>query len=250
MKTSRINLLLAFVLVLASVACLQENPVDGGSVAAGSTATVPPTGTMAPTATQQQRPTPTPNRVATEEYNEMASLVQSYHDAGYIDTTEGKFYRLDNYYDSWAQMDWFSMTSVGRDGKDFVMRADMKWESASKTPNPSGCGFVFRIDREGGAYLVFLTTLGDMFAGVITDFFERLALEPYGPARADGEANLTVIAQGKDIYILVDDVLIKSLKASPSKLPGDGLGYMLVSGTNKDFGTHCEFTHGLLWIIK
>jgi hypothetical protein len=248
MKTSRINLLLVFILVLASLACLQTTPVDGGSAASVSTATIPPTGTETPT--PLQRPTPTPNLVATGEYNEMASLVQSYYDDGYIDTTEGKFYRLDNYDDSWAQMDWFSMTSVGRDGKDFVMRADMKWESATKTPNPSGCGFVFRIDREGGAYLVFLTTLGDMFAGVITDFFETLALEPYGPAQANGNANLTVIVQGKDIHVLVDDVLIKSLKTSPSKLPGDGLGYMLVSGTNKDFGTHCEFTHGLLWVIK
>jgi hypothetical protein len=63
-----------------------------------------------------------------------------------------------------------------------------------------------------------------------------------------GQAQLMLAVQGSQINIYVNDELVHSRK--DAKLTSGELAYTLVSGTNKDYGTHCTMTNVELWQLK
>lgn len=184
--------------------------------------------------------------VADPAYNEVAYL----YDNGYINSMDGVYFPLDDFRESWAQMNYFDIWPTGYAPSNFVLSTDIEWESASDKANwfNSGCGFVFRLDPAvGGYYIVFLTLDGNVGlsrwqngSSVYRDqrYYGKLEVP-------NGEARLTITADGDNINIFVNGKHV--LRRNDSAFADGYLGYSLVSGTNKDFGTRCTMTNGSLW---
>jgi len=63
------------------------------------------------------------------------------------------------------------------------------------------------------------------------------------------EVDFTVIAYQNYAYVLVDGELIGEYTLSKDKSMKGGLGYGIISGTNKDYGTSCEATDASVWLV-
>ncbi|HEX2998016.1 MAG TPA: hypothetical protein VHP14_24540 [Anaerolineales bacterium] len=249
--------LLVFILILVSLACSTSQ-----LAAPTSTPKPKPTKTRTPTKTpkpsQTPQPTRTPDVDATQYRNELNTEVQTYYDAGYLTTTEGKFKEYDDFHEDWAQLGWYSSWKFKDTASDFYMKAHFKWSSAYRSADLSGCGFIFALqDNENGDhYAVFLDRSKVYF--VVTGYY----YEPFNPTHGTGrvkfdnpadhpvEADFTLIVKGTTAYVLVDEELVGEYTLSASK-PLDGrLGLALLSGTNKDYGTRCTMTNLHAWIPK
>lgn len=242
----------ALLLGACAPATPEPSPTPSATLAPTLTATVTPTSTKTPTPTRTPRPSPTPNLAATAQYESMAAKVQEFADAGYIPSTKGAYKHLKAYSDDWAQIGWYSWAPVGYDvSNDFILRSDITWSSASKTPDLSGCGFVFRLQSNGDHYLFHLGTDGYIYAAnVIASNWADMGRGYYGKAQGDGSANITLIVQGNTFSVLIDDKLIKKYTGFQAKLTSGDLAYTVISGTNAGYGTRCSFANTDLWVIK
>lgn len=214
-----------------------------------STSTSTSTNTPLPTATK--RPTATPNLAATQQYTDMETLVKGLADKGYIAPTEGKFQALDDFTNEWAQLGWYQWEPTGAEPTDFVLQADLSWESASNTPNPSGCGFVFRLQPNNDHYLVFVSTTGHVvyYAAVGADM-NFLAANYFGIGGSKGKANFVLIVSGARFRALIDGKSVGAVTGYSGSLLEGELAYTILSGTNVGYGTRCNMTNVTLWQIK
>src|SRR5512138_538865 len=229
--------LLVFILILVSLACSTSQ-----LAAPTSTPKPKPTKTRTPTKTpkpsQTPQPTRTPDIEATQYRDKLNTEVQTYYDAGYLTTTDGKFKEYDDFYKDWAQLGWYNSWKLKDTASDFYMKAHFKWSSAYRSADLSGCGFIFALqDNENGDhYAVFLDRSKVYF--VVTGYY----YEPFNPTRGTArvkfdnpadhpiEANFTLIVKGTTAYVLVDEELVGEYTLSASK-PLDGqLGLALLSG--------------------
>lgn len=222
-----------------------------------ATKTLVPTATFTPTATP--RPTRTPNVAATQRFEGYNAETQNYFDLGYLSTTEGKFIEYDDYFDEWAQLGWYQWAILDDRASDFFLSAHLKWSSAYRNADISGCGFVFAIQENGDHYAVFLDRSKILFLEADSAYsYSRFVGLTRGtgrvnfdnPADQPVEADLTVIVNDAYTYVLVDGEVIGEYTLSQSKILNGNLGLTLLSGTNKDFGTRCEMTNLHAWIMK
>lgn len=204
--------------------------------------------------TRTPRPTRTPNLAMTQQVEAWNIDTQTYFDKGYLPTAEGKFVRLDDFSEEWAQLGWYYRWPLTYSAKDFYMTGHLKWSSAYRTPDISGCGFVFAEQKNGDHYAVFLDRSKVLF--VETAYY----FTPIGTTRGTGrvnfgnpfdhpvEADLTLIVNDAYAYVLVDGEVVGEYTLSQSKILQGTVGLALLSGTNKDFGTRCEITNLHLWL--
>lgn len=256
-KTQNPIILFAFVLILISIACSTSQPPTASRTNTPkptATKTVPPTKTPKPSATP--RPTQTPDLAATKHADELNAEVESYFDKGYLTTTKGKFREYHDFREDWAQLGWYNSWSLKDTASDFYMKAHLKWSSAYRSADLSGCGFVFALqDNENGDhYAVFLDRSKVYF--VETGYYYK----PFNPTRGTGrvkfdnpadhpaEADFTLLVKGAYAYVLVDEELVGEYTLSQSRNLHGKLGLALLSGTNKDYGTRCEMTNLHTWI--
>jgi hypothetical protein len=217
-----------------------------------------PTNTAKPTSTP--KPTATPNIAATQLFEELNARLKTYLDAGYISTSEGHLYKLDNYQFELARIDYFSnATKTGYDkkAKNFVFRADFDWENAVKNPETSGCGILFRYQDNGDFYSAYLDTERVVVGGYAAS--SGNSIRRFGVTSGKGtvtfgnpaKANFTLIAKEEMMYVLIDDQFIGSYTLYTDKLLDPGyIAYFLKSGTNSGFGTRCKITNSTLWVPK
>ena len=191
---------------------------------------------------------------ATAQAQPMADIVSQLFTDGYITRTEGDYYQLDDFDEAWAQLGWYAWwpASYDDDLADFVVHTHAAWTSASDKANPwdSGCGFVFRAIDQDNYYVTFLGLDGNVYLiRQSHDYNSLIGSDYYGQVGfPDGEADITLVADGDWITILVngDEVLRRQDQANAAGT----LHYTLFSGTNKDYGTHCMLTDVGLWILK
>lgn len=240
-------------LILVSLACATSQPTPTSTPEPTATKTSTPTKTPRPSPTP--RPTNTPNLAATALAEERNAEIQDYYDKGYLTTTDGRFRELDDFSYDWAQMGWYNWLSLRDSAQDFFLSAHFKWNSASKTPDISGCGFIFGIQPNDDHYAVFLDRSKVFF--LMTD--KRLGFsKPVGTTRGTGrvkfdypaEADFVLIVKEAYAYVLVDGEVIGEYTLSQSRISHGRLGLTVLSGTNKDYGTRCEMTNLHLWIPK
>ena len=258
MGTQKVRSILFAALILSMTlsACgVMATPMPTSTPQPTATATLVPTNTPTPTATP--RPTITPNLAATQQVEALNAEVQSYYDEGYLSTTEGKFRHYDDFSYTWAQLGWYDRLPLKLQASDFFLSAHFKWESAYRSANISGCGFVFAAQDNGDHYAVFLdwtkvllylnhhidyrsTTVGPVHeSGKV--FFTN-------PADAPAEADFTLIVNGLNAYVLVDKRLAGQYSLGKSMDLNGHISLTVLSGTNKDFGTRCEMTNIHAWI--
>jgi hypothetical protein len=184
----------------------------------------------------------------------MADAVQQLVAQGYLSQGNGYYDALLDFYFSWAQINWYQWRYTGQSPTDFVIRADIAWESGSDTANwfSSGCGFVFReastetVDH----YLAYLGLDGVVyFTRQHFDEYYDLGSDRYGRLEVpNGSAQIMLAVEGDKFSFFVNDEHV--ITATDSHLATGRLNYTLLSGTNKRFGTRCEMTHVGLWTLE
>ena len=254
--------ILSVILILAfvSMACSASAAPTPTATPVPATNTPEPTATKTPKPTNTPLPTATPNVAATQQIEELNTRLQSYLNDGYITTTDGKLFQLDDYSLDFAQINYLSdLTRVGYDNKvkNFIFRADFYWENAVKNPETSGCGIIFRLQDNGDFYSTYLSNERVVVGGYVAsagNFVQRFGASRNGEGIVSfgnpAKANFTMIVNEETMRILIDDKLIGTyIFPTKSRLlePGS-LGYFVKSGTNKDFGTRCRITNSTLWV--
>jgi hypothetical protein len=240
-------------LILVSLACgaTQPTPVSTPEPTATATGTAVSTSTPRPSSTPM--PTPTPNRAATQRAEELNTEVQSYFDKGYLTTTDGSSKELEDFTYDWAQLGWYNWLPLGESASDFFMSGHFKWNSAFKNSDISGCGFIFSLQENDDHYAVFLDRSKVFF--LITDRARGFS-RPVGTTRGTGrvkfeypaEADFTLIVKGNYAYVLVDGEVVGEYTLAQSRPMFGNLGLTVLSGTNRDYGTHCEMSNLHLWV--
>jgi hypothetical protein len=215
-----------------------------------TTHTPVPTSTVTPTPTRTPLPTKTPNLAATQRVDEWNAEIQGYFEKGYLHTADGSIKELGSFVEEWAQMDWYTTWLLDETVDNFVFSAHFKWSSASKTPNQSGCGFVYAIQDDGSDYSVFLDQAGILY--LRSEFNHGFRV---GRTRGTGqvkvgdptEADFTLIVDNYYSYVLVDGEVIGEYTLPQSDPLKGEVGVSILSGTNKDYGTRCQVTDMRLW---
>jgi hypothetical protein len=126
--------------------------------------------------------TPAVDSAATQQAQAIVGIVQQLFDEGIISTKEGDYYRLDDFNESWAQLGYYQWWKTGYSAENFILSADIAWESASDKANwpEAGCGIVFSEDGESDHHLAYLSL----------DGFGRLAQISKGQGKKTGIAAL------------------------------------------------------------
>jgi hypothetical protein len=242
-------------LLLSSCAALapaQPTPTNAPVLPSNTpkpTATAIPTSTVTPTITPT--PTVTPNATATQQVEQFAAKVKQYHDAGYVSTTDGSYDYLGDISYSWAEIGYYNWHKTKFSPTDFIIKSEVTWNSASAAADSSGCGFVFRIQSNQDHYMFYLSLKGYVEAATnVGNRWNPLGRGSFGIAAQRGTATVTLIVEGSTFRALVDDKLVKAFTGLAGKLTTGDLAYTVLSGTNKGYGTSCDFKNTELWTIK
>lgn len=258
MKRKILNPMLLFISVLISisVACVaaaQTTPTSAGIPEPTATLTLALTSTTTPRPTSTPRPTWTPNAAATKHVEDLIAEAQKYYDQGYLTTTDGTFAEIDDFRYDWAQLGWYNWLPLHGTASDFFMSGHFKWDSALRNSDTAGCGFIFGAQPNDDHYAVFLDRTKVYF--LMTDRkagFSRPLTPTRGTGRVDfdypAEADFTLIVRGAYAYVLVNGGLVGEYTLAKSRPLRGELGLTVLSGTNKDYGTHCEMSKLHLWV--
>jgi hypothetical protein len=254
-----LSVLLILTFVLSACGAVAEPPTStlAPTDTPEPTATITPTPTKTPRPSPTPRPTKTPNLAATERMDGFNAQAQSFFEKGYLNTADGKITEFDDFGYDWAQLGWYNWLPLGEEASDFYLSAHVKWSSAYRNADTSGCGFIFAIQENRDHYAVFLDqskilflnsdqTAGYSRAVGLTRGTGRVKFD--NPADSPQEADFTVIVNDTYAYVLVDDEVVGEYTLAKSKVLRGDIGLSLLSGTNRDFGTRCEMTDIHVWI--
>jgi hypothetical protein len=169
----------------------------------------------------------------------------------YVSSDIGEYIELPDFSEAWAQINWYQWTRTNIFPTDFVIRADISWDSASDSANwfNSGCGFVFRETSVDNHYLVFLGLDGNVnFARSYRGDWKLLGSSWYGNVDIpEGSANVMLVVEGDSFTFFVNDERVRT--QVDSALPEGDLGLTILSGTNAGYGTRCKMENIELWVI-
>lgn len=231
-------------------------------VFASQTAAAPKiTNTFTPSPTNTVTPGPSPTNTlkpsqlkATTQAQSMADLVQDLYDDAFLQSTEGEYIGLNDFEESFAQIDWVTPRFTDITLNNFVLRSNIAWETAKKGANIrfSGCGFWFGVDEDiENFHEVMLALDGNVrLSRCLNDcsYMSSLASSYFGKIDyMEGEAEVILIVEGGTIQYFVDGEQI-FIRRDQKKLTGY-LAYAISSGTNADFGTRCIFTDTEIWSL-
>ncbi|MBR6089851.1 MAG: hypothetical protein IKP86_07950 [Anaerolineaceae bacterium] len=163
---------------------------------------------------------------------------------GVIPETDGVYRFHENYEEEWAQINWYQWTPFDS-AANFVISSKIKWSSGSGTPNydSSGCGFVFRNTNNLENYLYASLNMDGMLHIGGNRGWNSLMYKPqkYGTYSTKGEAELVIAAYNDRLYVYVNGAPIAQIRDIPLTESGD-LAFVIMSGTNKDYGIRCTFS--------
>lgn len=262
------NTLLVFLLLsLTLSACGASAPVVPPTATMTNTPVPPtftPTITLTPTITPQ--PTATPNLAATQEYEDFVSFVQQVYDAGQITTLDGTYIKLDDYSDELASNYGYRWDPTGMKAKDFIIRASFDWEVANQK-NYSGCGYLFRQEEPSasnnfGAYYYIVTL--DGINGILFSYTGGSStgvanytvplvkkLEKPDVGSNPYQAEFTLVVNDTAAYTYVNGNLFTEHKLKGNWLTESGsISSLILTGSEKDYGTRCKITNAELWVIE
>ncbi len=193
--------------------------------------------------------TAVPTETPAEDSTAMEELVQELKDKGTISSTEGTYYSLPEFHQEWAKLYYYQWWYTDYSPTNFVVQADLAWETANKYANlgDSGCGFVYHTDDKNNHHATFLMMDGkvqtyraldgnwiQMKGGSAGKF--KIPADKAHMVLAVDQQKITVFINGKQVVTFEDP-----------KLQGGKLGLTLASGTNKGFGMRCDMTNIELW---
>lgn len=261
MKTKFLAIYVGIVIVLSLSlsSCSSVQQMIQGTSTFTPTNTQTPSPTYTPTSTLTLTPTatltstPTPNATATEFANRsdlMYQEIQDYVKLGYLSESNGSYTELPDFEEDFAQINWYQWWTTDFLASNFVFSARFSWDTANDSPYISGCGLALVPKSDPYIAQVFILHRSKV-----------VVLNSYGydvrPQKGTGhvdipspyDADFTLIAKGSEnmAYVLVNNKFVGKYKLhySPSSL-----GYVIFSGTSKDYGTHCKISDARAWKIK
>lgn len=246
-------LLFILTFILISTACATTQPTPAGTTEPTFTVTPNPTATPTRRPSPTPRPTWTPDAAATQHAEDLSTEVRAYYEKGYLDTTAGVLIELDDFSYDWAQLGWYNWLPITDSVSDFYMSAHFQWDSALRNSDTAGCGFIFGIQPNDDHYAVFLDRTKVYF--LITDRAAGFS-KPITPTRGTGRvkfdypaaADFTLIVKGISAYVIVNGERVGEYTLAQSRPSRGDIGLSVLSGTNRDYGTHCEMTDLRLWL--
>lgn len=183
---------------------------------------------------------------------EFAGVIRKLQEDGKVNSFEGDYYRLDDFAVEEAKINYFFPYLTGYSGENFVFETDLYWVSASMNANwpLAGCGLIYGLQDMDDLDFTYLGLDGYIYSLRWTaNGAQYFAFKKWGkPEVPEGQAHFLIAVYDKHFTLYVNDELTNSIYDGIYK-PGE-IAYSLVSGTNKDFGTRCEFTNTNLWIFK
>jgi len=208
-----------------------------------------PTPTLTPTITPS--PTATPNATATQQAEELLTLLKEFQEKNVLTSTEGTSKALPDYTAEFAQRGyWDDLFDTGETLPDtFLIRAHMKWESASASPDISGCGIAFGVQENDDNYLVIVDKERILFT-LKRGYWSYVVGRTNGPAGPEPgtptEHDFALFVSGQSAYVWLDGK-ITSYTLSADQVSSGKLAFTVLSGSNSDYGTRCEMSNILLW---
>lgn len=181
--------------------------------------------------------------------NEFRNLVADLKQNGIIPESSGSFRYHEDYENEWAYIRWYQWESFD-EAKNFVISADLEWHSASNTPNfeDAGCGFVLRAKDTNNNLYTALNMDGKVhFGGIHDGSWLGYKSFSYGSHSTKGTAQLIVVANEGTLSAYVDGTFIGQQMDVAINRSG-GLAFSTWSGTNKDYGTRCNFRNVYYYI--
>jgi hypothetical protein len=219
-----------------------------------STSTPIPTNTRPPTRTPRpQTPTPDEDQKATSIAADRSSVITELFNQKLLKSGDyDYYYALDGLDENWAQLFWYQWWETGMNAKNFVVQADIQFDSASNIANwpDSGCGFVYNAVDTDNHHITYLGMDGNIYSfRTEKGLFTRLKTGYYGKLKVPADsAKITLIVEDQWVTFLVNDK--KTVHFEDMRLgQGGDIAFTLVSGTNKDYGTHCVFENVEAWVL-
>jgi len=223
-----------------------------------STRTSRPESTSTPRPTSLPGQTATVDAAATARYADFYAQIQDYRGRGYLSSLEGVYVVLHDYSESVAKLNWIGGHTIAYDRSlsDFVFTAHFAWSTAVQTADESGCGIWFAIQDNGDSYFVFLDKSRIYFLRY--DASQGRYTREVGKSRGTGqvafgnpaEADFALIVNDHQAYVHVGDQFIGEYNLPANSITAGRLGYTVLSGTNKDYGTRCDISDARLWIVE
>lgn len=207
-------------------------------------------------------PSPTPDTAvqaaaeATVQASSFLEIVDKLKDDGKITFSEGIYHRLADVDRTAALRGEYFWIPTDYSPKNFVLRAEVAWQSADMNADwsISGPGFLFHETGDARFYAIFLRLNGqvDLYRiDIDNDTFFFVASEKvWNTAKPSGEAVLMLAVEGDMLHFFVDDQPILDARDANLTSPAYGSGRLdlaIASGTNKDFGTRVIFSNVELW---
>lgn len=214
-----------------------------------------PTIELTPTFTETPVPpteTSTPTMDSTTQASNMVGEIQNLYDSGILTSTTGTYYKLPNFNKSWNQLDVYEQTPTDfYDLKNFVLRADASWQVDSNGGDwrESGCGIVFRQDKDLNHYLAYYSLDGR------ARLMRTLQGAPvllgrttiYDVDRENGFGKIMIVVQGEYINLYFNEKEI--FRKRDTWIPSGSLAFTVVSGNMNGYGTQCNLSNIELWEI-
>ena len=155
----------------------------------------------------------------------------------------GTYSDMDDYTDEWAQINWYQWNRFAK-LRNFVFSANVSWESAHERPNTfsAGCGLVFRENGTDNMLEVSLRMDGYVYMdGYRSGTPLSYPKAGYGSSQIKATHQFVVVANGGTVTVYVDGV--QEARWTDVAIKDNGyMGLATMSGTNKGFGTRCEWT--------
>lgn len=211
------------------------------------------TATMAARVAAKQAATAAVEATADARQSAYTARIKELSDAGVITSAEGEYLYLGDYEASEARINTPFVEMLGFEAVNFIISADMRWESASDNANwpTSGCGFVYGYEDNYNGDLTFLGLDGYTHSIQFRD--DRapgiFAFKKWGdPERPTGKALAQLVVFDKRVSVYVNGALANEFYNGLYN--GGQLGLNIFSGTNKGYGTRCNFKDVELFLFK
>ena len=154
----------------------------------------------------------------------------------------GSYSDVEDYKDEWAQINWYQWNRFAK-LRNFVFSANVSWESAHERPNTfsAGCGLVFRENGTDNMLEVSLRMDGYVYMdGYRSGTPLSYPKAGYGSSQIKAAHQFVVVANGGTVTVYVDGV--QEARWTDVAIKDNGyMGFATMSGTNKDYGTRCEW---------
>ncbi|GEM_PF-1629970 len=251
-----VNLLAILLMSTIASQFFIENPAAAASTTPTATASLHNASTATkPPAARQTEAAPT------EPFNNLLSLeevVQKLYEQKLLSTNKGSFISLPSVEQQIAKRGYFAWQTSGYRPRNFIIRTNVTWDSASPNAdwNMSGMGFVFRENNGTSYYAAFLLLNGYVDIFRVEDngsSLKRLNYKRYGKLDLpQGKASLMLVVEEPQILFFVNNKLVAKTSDEllrSEKFHTGRLNFALASGTNKDYGLRVHMDQIECWTI-